>query len=135
MSWLDEITNFLEDYTEIEQLSPDSDLFKEHGIVGDDFHEMIENFARNYNIDMSTYLWYFHADEEGQNLGSFFFKPPYARVDRIPVTPKLLADAVETKKWNVKYPEHKLPKYRIDIIISYVIIGLIIGIVIWSSLS
>jgi hypothetical protein len=132
MSWLDEISNFLEDYTEIEQLKPNSDLFKDHGIVGDDFHEMIEKFASNYKIDMSTYLWYFHTDEEGQNIGGLFFKPPNKRVDRIPVTPQLLADTIKTRTWSVKYPDHKLPKQRFDLTFNLILILGFIAILIYN---
>ena len=62
---------------------------------------------------MTDYLWYFHADEEGHSgIGQLFFKPPYEKVERIPVTPQMLADFIETKKWKVKYPEHDRPKSR-----------------------
>ena len=41
---------------------------------------------------MVDYLWYFHSDEEGQNIGGLIVKPPNLKVKRIPVTPKLLLD-------------------------------------------
>ncbi|MEQ9288123.1 MAG: DUF1493 family protein [Cyclobacteriaceae bacterium] len=122
MNWLDEITNFLEDYTNVSQLNPNSDLFNEHGVVGDDFHNMMDKFATTYNVDMSNYIWYFHSDEEGQNIGSVFFKPPYERVKRIPITPKLLSEVAELKTWNIIYPQHKIPTFRVDILINYILI-------------
>lgn len=102
------------------------------GIVGDDFHEMIENYAQKYQVDMSHYLWYFHADEEGHSLGGVLFKPPYERVERIPVTPQMLADFIVTKKWKMEYPSHQIPNHRTDLTINKAIgITFLIGIVFW----
>jgi hypothetical protein len=107
------------------------------GVAGDDFHEMIEKYAKQYDVDMSDYLWYFHADEEGFNsIGRQFFKPPYERVERIPVTPQMLADFIATKKWKVAYPPHDIPKPRTDLTINKVIlIAFIIGLGIWLLLK
>jgi hypothetical protein len=88
------------------------------GMVADDFSDFLAIYAKKYEIDMSEYLWYFHNNEEGTNIGALFFKPPYARVKRIAVTPKILIAFAETKKWNIAYPEHQLPKKRWDIIIN-----------------
>ncbi|MBA4240692.1 MAG: hypothetical protein C0448_08195 [Sphingobacteriaceae bacterium] len=129
MSWIDEIRNFLEDYSGVYPNSPDTDIFKDMGIVGDDFHEMIEEYSKKYQVDMSDYLWYFHANEEGESIGGSFFKPPYERVKRIPVTPQMLADFILTKKWKVEYPKHDIPKQRTDLLINKaIIIAVIIGI-------
>lgn len=121
MSNLISIIDFVKEISGIDEINPESDIFN-LGIVGDDFHEMIEKYSETYEVDMSEYLWYFHSDEEGQNLGGIFFKPPYKRVNRIPVTPRLLSEFVETKKWNIKYSEHELPNKRIDLTINKIII-------------
>jgi len=72
---------------------------------------------------MEGYLWYFHSDEEGGtfSLGSIVSKPPYARVKRIAITPKLLAEFANINKWKIAYPDHKLPKYRKDIILNTIL--------------
>jgi flavin-dependent dehydrogenase len=128
VSWINEIRNFLEDYSAVYADDPNIDIFKDLGIVGDDFHEMIEKYAWKYKIDMSGYIWYFHSNEEGHSLGGQFFKPPYQRVDRIPVTPQMLADFIVTKKWMVDYPPHEIPKRRIDLTINKIIvIGFFLG--------
>ena len=121
MDKLSEILEFVKGLSGLEEISPESDIFN-LGVVGDDFHEMIEKYTETYGVDMTNYLWYFHADEEGQNFGALFFKPPYSRVDRIPVTPRLLSEFAETKKWSVNYPEHKLPKKRIDLTVNQILI-------------
>ena len=116
-----EIINFLEEITGATTIYPNTDIFEDLGVYGDDFSEMLEKYAVEYSVDLSQYLWYFHNEEEGQNFGSLFFKPPYNRVQRIPITPMLLARFTVTKKWEVDYPQHKLPEKRYDIIISKVI--------------
>ncbi|GAA4842233.1 DUF1493 family protein [Algivirga pacifica] len=128
MSWLNEIRNFLEDYSGVYPENPDIDIWKDMGIVGDDFHEMMGKYSKQYDVDLSNYLWYFHTNEEGQNIGGLFFTPPNERVQRIPVTPQLLAKFIETKKWEIDYPDHKLPKTRIDLIINLSLFVIIIWI-------
>jgi len=131
MSWLNEIRNFLEDYSGVYPDNPNIDIWKDMHVTGDDFHEMIENYTKEYKIDMSSYLWYFHTDEEGHNfIGGLFFKPPYKRVKRIPITPKMLSDFVNLKEWNINYPDHKIPKKRYDLLINRLTILIIISIII-----
>lgn len=132
MSKLTEIINFVKEISGIDEINPESDIY-ELGVVGDDFHEMIEEYAKTFEVDMTKYLWYFHADEEGQNFGALFFKPPYLRVDRIPVNPRLLSEFAENKKWCMDYPEHKLPNKRIDLVINqiFIILSIIIALIIW----
>lgn len=110
-----------------------TDIFEDLGCVGDDFHELIEEYAKKYNVDMTSYLWYFHADEEGgwNSIGNIFFKPPYQRVKRIPVTPLMLLKFAMQKKWEVSYPEHHLPKRRYDIIINRIMVILFIIVIIY----
>lgn len=125
MSKLTELIDFIENTSGINNLNPESDIFN-LGIVGDDFHDMIEKYAETFEVDMTEYLWYFHADEEGQNFGALFFKPPYSRVDRIPVTPIMLSEFAENKKWSIDYPDHELLNKRIDIIINQILVILFI---------
>ncbi|MES9964047.1 MAG: DUF1493 family protein, partial [Candidatus Sedimenticola sp. 20ELBAFRAG] len=77
----------------------DSDMSDELGIDGDDFSELMEKFEKEFGVNMEKYRWYFHHGEEGWSLGGLFFKPPYARVQRIAVTPMLLLQAAEAKEW------------------------------------
>jgi hypothetical protein len=113
----------------LDTITADTDIFNE-GISGDDFHELMDRYAKTYSIDMTNYLWYFHADEEGgwNSLGQLFFDPPYIKVSRIPVTPALLANFAQKGKWNIEYPEHDIPKRRYDILLNQI---LLIGFVVW----
>lgn len=116
------ILSFLTDLVGREKITSQTDIFFDLGVTGDDFHEMIEKYQKTFNVDMTTYLWYFHADEEGQSIGGGFFKAPYERVKRIPITPKMLLDFANKGKWTIEYPEHTLPKRRYDLIINTVLV-------------
>jgi len=106
-------------------------------MVGDDFHEMIEKYAKKYSVEMKGYLWYFHADEESgwNNIGGWFFKPPYSRVARIPITPLMLTDFANRGKWDLQYPEHKLPKKRSDILINQILLGVLLALFLLSLIK
>ena len=131
---LEDIFTFLKKYTGGDKLTADIDIFKELGIRGDDFHEMISDYQKTFGVEMKSYLWYFHCDEEGQSLGCNFFKAPYERVKRISVTPQMLLDIANKKVWNIQYPRHKLPKYRYDILINLIIVIIALIFIIRSCL-
>ncbi len=130
---VEEIIIFLANLAGTDKIYSDSDIFKDVGMVGDDFHEMIEKYSKKYSVDMSGYLWYFHTDEEGSNgIGGAFFTPPNERVERIPVTPSLLTNFANQQKWDIQYPEHTLPKKRYDLLVNTIIVGLAVAaLVIW----
>jgi hypothetical protein len=110
------VAGFLKDFSgAATPRSDDADIFDSLGIDGDDGFELIERFAIKFEIDITNYRWYFHHGEEALNIGGWFFKPPDRRVDRIPITPQVLAEALRTKRWPLEYPEHKLPSVRWDI--------------------
>lgn len=128
MENLEKIKALIIDKTGVDasKVSDTIDIFEDLGCVGDDFHELIEDYAKEFKVDMSNYLWYFHGDEEGSlnSIGGWFFKRPFERVKRIPVTPNMLLEFAEAKKWNIQYPYHNIPKVRVDIIINYALAGL-----------
>lgn len=136
MSLINEIRNLLEDYSGVSVEDPNIDIYKELGITGDDFHEMIDKYSDKYKVDMSDYLWYFHANEEGSSIGGVFFKPPYKRVERIPVTPLMLVNFIETKKWKIDYPKHETPINRKDISLDLILLILLsITLAVWFLLK
>jgi hypothetical protein len=116
----------------VDEIKPDSDIFHDIGLVGDDFHELIEEYAKKYSVNMESYLWYFHADEEGRSFGGEFFAPPYRLVKRIPVTPIMLVEFANKGKWDISYPEHTLPKRRNDLLINRIMLYLfIVGVIVY----
>lgn len=115
-----------------EEVMLQSDIMHDLGYSGDDFHELIDEYSKQFNVDIKSYLWYFHTDEEGNNIGGVFFRPPYGRVKHIPVTPEVLLKSANEGKWIIDYPEHKLPKRRYDIIYNQVLILLAVIILIYK---
>ena len=89
------------------------DLFAQ-GFTGKRFTELVRSFSQKFRVNTDNYLWYFHTDEEGMNVGSVFFKAPYQRVQRIPVTPFMLADFANKGYWEIHYPAHEIPASRLD---------------------
>jgi hypothetical protein len=132
-----DIISFIAEKHGIKESRIDShtDIFFDLHCVGDDFHELMQEYAKQFQVDMKKFKWYFHANEEGQSFGAIFFKAPYERVDRIPVAPVMLLDFANNGKWSIEYPKHKLPKYRIDTLINYLLIIIIIFFIIKSCVS
>lgn len=131
---LDDIVKFVVEKTGCseEEVMSESDLMNDLGCSGDDFHELIDEYAKKFNVEMKSYLWYFHTNEEGNNIGGVFFKPPYERVKHIAVTPQILLQSANEGKWLIEYPVHELPKRRNDIIINQILILLVISILIYK---
>ncbi len=127
-----EIIEFVRNETASKIVSFDSDIERDLGCTGDDFPELMDKYSKKYNVEMANYLWYFHHAEEGNSFGSNFFSAPNEIVNHIPVTPNLLLKFAENGKWNLKYPEHKLPKRRYDLIANQIFLFLVaVGFIIY----
>ena len=48
-----------------EDMADNTTLQDDIGIWGDDVSELLENYAKRFSVDMSSFLWYFHTREEG----------------------------------------------------------------------
>jgi hypothetical protein len=123
MTDITEIIEFVKEETGARNVTEDSDIETGLGCYGDDFDELIEKYSKSFNVDMSTYLWYFHTGEEGYgSIGGLFFKPPNSRVQRIPVTPKMLLEFAQEGKWSIEYPKHKIPEKRYDVLVNQIVL-------------
>jgi hypothetical protein len=118
---LEKVMAFLEEKTGMVDLQAEADLFAS-GCTGKEFNELVRSFGRRFNVNTENYLWYFHTDEEGMNVGAVFVKPPYERVERIPVTPLMLSEFAETGNWDIQYPSHEIPASRLDHLLNILII-------------
>jgi len=128
----EQINDFIKEKAGSDELKPGDDLMYDQGVSGDDFDELITGYAETFHVDMTSYLWYFHTDEEGNNMGGVFFKPPNERVPHIPVTPAMLLDFANKGHWDVHYPPHKMPKRRWDIIFNFILFAVITAWAIYS---
>lgn len=108
---------------EYSKVLPESDICSDLGCVGDDFDELISEYAKCFDVKMDNYLWYFHTEEEGHfhSIGRLFFTPPYERVKRIPITPAVLLRNANLGEWETIYPEHHIPSRRYDILINQIV--------------
>lgn len=132
---IESIFDFVAEYSGKNGLNENSDIEMEFGVYGDDWHEMMEKFGSKYQVDMTSYLWYFHTREEGFGIGGLLFKPPNERVKRIPITPNDLLRIATKQKWDIEYPEHKLPKKRYEFMIGTVILTIVSVLWIWYILK
>ncbi len=137
MAEVSEIIEFLKDETGTDNVSENSDIGNDLGIDGDDYYDLVTEFSKKYNVDVSSWLWYFHCSEEGSwnSIGGTLFKSPDKRVKYIPVTPLMLSEFTKIGKWNIEYPEHALPKRRYDIIINWLLILAFIPFVLYKCTS
>jgi hypothetical protein len=63
-----------------------------------------------------------------------FVNSPSFRVPYIPVTPRLLLQAVTEERWPVQYPDHDLSGKRYDITIDRVLVlALLLFILTWLA--
>lgn len=134
---IEEIYNFLQESQGISRsrLSPEADLRSDLGIDGDDFFELMQDFASKYNVAMNSYCWYFHHKEEGSNFGALFSPAPYQQVKRIPITPEILLLAATTNTWPIIYPEHKIGSRRTEHLINKYFISALLGFAVICILS
>lgn len=116
----------------------DADVFDICHIDGDDAFGFMDAFGERFGVDLENYRWYFHHGEEGSNFGGIFFKPPYRRVQRMPITPDTLIEAIETRLWPLRYPPHELPTVRWDIRINQLMLVVplaMLGLWLWKRFA
>lgn len=111
-----------------------TDLGMDLGVHGDDYVELMAEYSSRFDVDMAGYLWYFHHREEGSNLGGLFFRPPHRRVKYIPVTPEMLLKYALERRWNLEYPEHRVPKRRNDLVFNSVILVVFVIVVLYKCI-
>jgi Protein of unknown function (DUF1493) len=130
MPSFDEVAQFVRDETGYKNISPETKLVEDIGSDGDDMFEFMQHYSKRFAVDLSSYRWYFHHREEGSwSLGGLFFAPPYDRVSHLPITVGMLHDFAQQKRWALSYPEHQLPKHRIDLYINQVLFLVILSFV------
>lgn len=124
----DDIVLFIREFSKKDYVIDETDLFDGAWIKGDTFTGLIQSYAKKFEVDISNYLWYFHTDDIGDfSVGGIFFKPPFKQVERIPITPLLLTEFANKKKWDLQYPEHAISEKRYDILINRIFIALVLA--------
>lgn len=129
MATEDEIVAFVADLTGCPLKKIDwNDLFGSTGIYGDDTDELLDAYGERFGVRLDEYVWYFHADEEGWSLSSpLILDQNGQRLDRIPVTARMLADYANLGHWALVYPAHTMQRRiagdRVSWLVVYVLAG------------
>ena len=84
-----------------EKILPDTDIVDDFRIYGDDVWELLEEFGRQFNVNMGRLRWYHHSGLEGW----FFRKQWWEKKTHIPIRLADLVESVQRKEWSVMYPE------------------------------
>jgi hypothetical protein len=116
------------------EVREDSDLDRDLGIYGDGHGALMETFAKEFQVDLSGYRWYFHTREQRHSFGSAFFEPPDEQVSHIPVTPRLLWECARKGKWEPGYPSHELPGKRWGLVVNMGIILFFLVYISWQCM-
>jgi len=81
--------------------SSHSDLYL-CGLQEESLSDLMTNFFKEFHVDSSQYLWYFHNRLPGLNIGADTKFP----AQRVVITPQLLLNSAKSKQWCVEYPQH-----------------------------
>ncbi len=113
----EEVVAFVADFTRhpIERIKPQTTLFGELGIDGDDGDEILTAFMKRFAVDMTSYRGV-HFGPEGfipwaplywlvLLMRSRVEKPstPESRARLVPITIQDLIDSAKAKRWSIVY--------------------------------
>ncbi len=116
MATFAEVAEFVQKQTgHTRPVTDETSLQSDIGVCGDDMWEFVDEYGKRFEVDVSSFLWYFHSCEEGWNIGGLFFPPPNARVHEIPITVGMLHEFAQLGRWAVEYPPHDPPRSRPDL--------------------
>ena len=125
LNTFDEIVVLIREQTRFDgPLTPDTALQTDLGLEADELYEFMAEFGRRFAVNLEGFVWYFHGSEDMFNPGGLIFRPPFRRVERIPITVGMLVGFVERGRWDLVYPRHVVPSLPWDIIITWVIFAL-----------
>ena len=88
-----------------DKIKHETDIVDDLRIYGDDVWELLEKFAKQYSVDMSSFRWYHHSGPEGCNPLWLLFKPWWARKTHVPIRFADLVQSARQGVWCVRYPE------------------------------
>mgnify|MGYP001458553579 CR=1 FL=1 len=114
-----------------------TDIEKDLGCTGDDYFELMEDYAKEFNVDMSDFRWYFHTHDEAMaTVAAIEGLSPSVQVERIPVSLEVLVEMVKLGRWSMAYPDHTLqPRYStIDKVIQVILLTFIMVVILSAAL-
>jgi hypothetical protein len=85
-------------------MAPGTDVVDDARIYGDDVWELVEEFARRFNVRMDGFRWHHHSGPEGCNPLWLVFKPWWAHKTHVPIRLSDLVESARRGVWVVRYP-------------------------------
>jgi acyl carrier protein len=90
----------------LSQLSPQTDLFQDLGVDGDDAHDLLLRLSQEFEINLENLQFDRHFGPEGTNLFAVLLPSFWRwRRERLPVTIADLVEAARTHNWPIRYRE------------------------------
>ena len=86
-------------------VSPQTRVWEDLKLYGDDVAELIAAFGKRFNVDVSGYRWYHHTGPEGCSPLWLLRKPWWARKTQIPIAVRDLVESARRGRWSIRYPE------------------------------
>ena len=87
---------------------PDSfDVVDDASIYGDDVWELVEDFSKEFRVQVTDFRWYHHTGPEGCNPLWILFPPWWARKTHVPIRIIDLIESARSGMWTVQYPENE----------------------------
>src|ERR1044071_5098992 len=85
-------------------MAPGTDVVDDARMYGDDVWELVEEFARRFNVRLDGFRWYHHSGPEGCNPLWLLFRPWWARKTHVPIRLSDLVESARCGQWSVQYP-------------------------------
>lgn len=100
----EQVIKFIEQQTGCDNIQPDDDLYRKHGIYGDDWFEILDKYAATFQVDMHDHIWHYHNRPEGGLPILNRIWPEPSKEKYIPITAAMLTQYANKGKWNAIYP-------------------------------
>jgi hypothetical protein len=85
-------------------MDPNTDVVDDSGIYGDDVWDLIDDFAKRFNVRMDGFQWCYHSGPEGCNPLWLIFPPWWSRKSHVPIRLADLVESARRQEWSVTYP-------------------------------
>lgn len=89
------------------RITAQTDVVNDLRNYGDDVWNLVDDFAKEFHVDVSSFRWYHHSGPEGCNPLWLIFKPWWARKTHVPIRLSDLVESAKQQKWTVTYPENE----------------------------
>ena len=73
-------------------------------IYGDDVWELVTEFGKRFEVDMTGFRWEHHSGPEGCNPLWLILPPWWSRSTYIPIRVRDLINSARCRKWSIRYP-------------------------------